>query len=78
LNTEEMAQRNRQVGAGASQAQRQIIETITREQPKIGRNEKVTIKNVTTGETKTVKYKQAEPLSNKEVGSLVPKSLTLA
>jgi preprotein translocase subunit SecA len=62
LNTEEMAQRNRQVGAGASQAQRQIIETITREQPKIGRNEKVTIKNVTSGETKTVKYKQAEPL----------------
>ena len=62
LNTEEMAQRNRQVGAGASQPQRQIIETITREQPRIGRNEKVTIKNVTSGETKTVKFKQAEPL----------------
>ena len=62
LNTEEMAQLNRQVGAGASQHQRQSIETITREQPKIGRNEKVTVKNVTTGETKTVKFKQAEPL----------------
>ena len=62
LNTEEMAQRTRQVGAGASQQQRQTIETIIREQPKIGRNEKVTIKNITTGETKTVKFKQAEPL----------------
>ena len=62
LNTEEMAQRNRQVGAGASQQQRQTIDTIVREQPKIGRNEKVTIKNVATGETKTVKFKQAEPL----------------
>ena len=62
LNTEEMAQRTREVGAGASQQQRQPIETIIREQPKIGRNERVTIKNVTTGETKTVKFKQAEPL----------------
>ena len=65
LNTEEMAQRSRQVGAGASQAQRQMIETITREHPKIGRNEKVTIKNINTGETKTVKFKQAEPLIKK-------------
>ena len=62
LNTEEMAQRARSVGAGASQPQRQTIETIVREQPKIGRNERVTIKNVSTGETKTVKYKQAEVL----------------
>jgi len=62
LNTEEMAQRSRQVGAGASKQQRQTIETIIREQPKIGRNEKVTIKNITTGETKTIKFKQAEPL----------------
>jgi len=50
------------VGAGASQTPRQVIETIIREQPKIGRNEKITIKNVSTGETKTVKYKQAELL----------------
>jgi preprotein translocase subunit SecA len=62
LNTEELAARNRAVGAGASQANRRVIETITREQPKIGRNEKVTIKNVATGETKSVKFKQAEPL----------------
>ena len=30
--------------------------------PKIGRNEKVEIRNLQTGETKTVKYKVAEPL----------------
>jgi len=40
----------------------QITETIHREQPKVGRNEMVNIKNVLTGETKQVKYKQAEPL----------------
>jgi len=57
-----MAQRSRQVGAGASNQPQQSIETIIREQPKIGRNEKVTIKNIATGETKTVKFKQAEPL----------------
>ena len=62
LNTEEMAQRSRQVGAGASNRPQQSVETIIREQPKIGRNEKVTIKNIATGETKTVKFKQAEPL----------------
>ncbi|MFZ8960505.1 MAG: preprotein translocase subunit SecA [Flavobacteriaceae bacterium] len=65
LNTEELAQRNRAVGAGASQGARQTIETIVREKPKIGRNEKVTIKNVATGETKELKYKQAEPLIEK-------------
>jgi preprotein translocase subunit SecA len=31
----------------------------------IGRNDKVTIKHVQTGETKTVKFKQAEPLINR-------------
>ena len=62
LNTEELAQRNRSAGAGVSQTGKKIIETIIREQPKIGRNEKVTIKNVATGETKSVKFKQAEPL----------------
>ena len=62
LNSDELAARNRSVGAGASQAQRQTVETIVREQPKIGRNERVTIKNVTTGENRTVKFKQAEPL----------------
>ena len=35
---------------------------ITRDTPKIGRNDRVTIKHVMSGENKTVKYKQAEPL----------------
>ena len=60
LNTEEMAQKARSVGAGASNSQQKIIETIIREKPKIGRNERVTIKNVNTGETKSLKFKQAE------------------
>ena len=62
LNTEELAQHNRSIGAGVSQTGKKIIETIIREQPKIGRNERVTIKNISTGETKTVKFKQADPL----------------
>jgi preprotein translocase subunit SecA len=65
LNTDEMAQQNRNVGAGAGGGQRNVVETIVRERPKIGRNEKVVIRNVSTGETKTVKFKQAEPLINK-------------
>jgi preprotein translocase subunit SecA len=48
-----------------SQQRPQITETIVREKPKIGRNERVTIKNVMTGENKTLKFKQAEPLINK-------------
>ena len=41
------------------------VETIVRQQPKISRNERVTIQNVLSGETKTVKYKQAVPLLEK-------------
>ena len=51
--------------AGNTQGQQQITETIVREHPKIGRNEKVTIKHVMSGENKTVKYKQAIPLIDK-------------
>ncbi|PQJ19448.1 preprotein translocase subunit SecA [Nonlabens tegetincola] len=65
LNSDERAAQARSVGAGASQQRPQVTETITREQPKIGRNEKVVIKNVMTGETKEVKFKQAIPLINK-------------
>ena len=65
LNTDEMAQRNRNIGAGAGGQQRNVVETIVRDRPKIGRNEKVVIRNVSTGETKTVKFKQAEPLISK-------------
>jgi preprotein translocase subunit SecA len=56
-----MANRNREVGASASSGN-SVVETIVREQRKIGRNERVKIKNIQTGEVKQVKYKQAEPL----------------
>ena len=59
-NLDQRTAQNRQ--AGQTQPERQVVETIVRDQPKIGRNDKVTIKNVMTGESKTVKYKQAEPL----------------
>ncbi len=53
-------------GAQANQTQQpQIIETIVRTERKIGRNERVTIKNVISGENKAVKYKQAIPLIQK-------------
>ena len=45
--------------------QQQVVETIVRTERKIGRNEKVTIKNVMNGENKSVKYKQAIPLIQK-------------
>lgn len=48
--------------AGNTQKQPQVVETIVRDKPKIGRNDRVTIKHVMSGENKTVKYKQAEPL----------------
>ena len=63
-NSDELAAQSR--AAGATQGQRpQVTETITRETAKIGRNERVTIKNVLSGENKTVKFKQAEPLISK-------------
>lgn len=62
LNTEELAQRQREISAGASSARRSVTETVTRENPKIGRNERVTIIHSLSGEEKELKYKQAEPL----------------
>ena len=61
LNSDELAQRNREVGQQASPAP-QVTEPIVREQPKIGRNDKVTIQNILNGEIKEMKYKQAIPL----------------
>ncbi len=60
-NNDELAARNRAVGQNQG-GRAPITETIVREKPKIGRNERVTIKNVMSGESKTVKFKQAEPL----------------
>lgn len=55
-NSTEQAIRN------SNQQSQQPVETIVREQPKIGRNERVTLKNVMSGEEKEMKFKQAIPL----------------
>jgi preprotein translocase subunit SecA len=47
--------------AGETQ-QRQVTETIVRDQPKINRNDTVTIQNVANGQTQEMKYKKAEGL----------------
>ena len=63
-NMDERAAQSR----AASQRQQprpQVTETIVRERPKIGRNDKVTIKNVMSGENKSMKFKQAIPLLDK-------------
>ena len=63
-NMDERAAQSR--AAGQTQQRRpQVTETITRERPKIGRNDKVTVKNVMTGENKSMKFKQAIPLLDK-------------
>ncbi|WP_299682583.1 preprotein translocase subunit SecA [uncultured Tenacibaculum sp.] len=65
LRKDEVQNSTQQAISNARQQQtqeQQAIETVVREQPKIGRNERVTIKNVMSGEEKEVKYKQAIPL----------------
>jgi len=62
-NLDERSAQNR--AAGNTQRQQEVIETIVRDKPKIGRNDRVTIKHVMSGENKTLKYKQAEPLITK-------------
>jgi preprotein translocase subunit SecA len=60
-NVDEMAAQSR--AASQNQASRPTVtETIVRTEAKIGRNDKVTIQNVMSGEQKTLKYKQAESL----------------
>ncbi len=63
-NSDELAAQNRAIGQNQG-GRPAVTETIVREKPKIGRNERVTIKNVMSGESKVVKYKQAEPLIDK-------------
>ena len=53
-----------QTSTNQTQAQ-QPVETFVRTERKIGRNDRVTIKNVMSGENKEVKYKQAIPLIEK-------------
>ena len=60
-NIDELSAQNK--AAGRNKAHQ--IETIVRDKPKIGRNDRITIKNVSTGENKEMKYKHAKPLINK-------------
>ncbi|MCH8533790.1 MAG: preprotein translocase subunit SecA [Flavobacteriaceae bacterium] len=73
-NLDEQAAQNRVAGQQAGRQQPQVTETIVREQPKIGRNDKVVIKNVANGEEKTTKYKQAQPLIEKGEWVMVKKA----
>ena len=60
-NTEQLRQRSRAI---TNQQRNETVETIIRTQPKVGRNDKVTVKNVKTSETKELKFKHAEKLIN--------------
>ena len=72
LNSDELARRNRDIGGNTSQ-DKSTVETIIREQRKIGRNERVTVKNVQNGEKKDLKFKQAQNLINSGNWILVEK-----
>ncbi|MEP3211490.1 MAG: preprotein translocase subunit SecA [Maribacter sp.] len=63
-NSDERAAQSRAIGQNQG-GRPAVTETIVREHKKIGRNDRVTIKNIMSGESKVVKYKQAEPLINK-------------
>ena len=60
-NSDTLSAENR--AAGQTQ-QRQITETIVRDQPKINRNDTVKIQNVANGQIEEMKYKKAEILIN--------------
>ena len=60
-NSDSLAEQNRE--AGQTQ-QRQVTETIVRDQPKINRNDTVTIKHIMSGKTEEMKFKKAESLLN--------------
>ena len=65
LSKEEVQNSTQQAINNSRQPQTEPVETMVREQPKIGRNERVTIKNVMSGEEKALKFKQAIPLIEK-------------
>ena len=60
-NSDSLSAENRE--AGQTQ-QRQVTETIVRDQPKINRNDTVKIQNVANGQLDEMKYKKAELLIN--------------
>ena len=61
LDSEDTAAQAKRAGEMASQ-RHQVTETITREMPKINRNDTVTIKHVMSGKSETMKYKKAESM----------------
>ncbi|MGQ2982447.1 preprotein translocase subunit SecA [Flavobacterium sp.] len=61
MNTDEMAAAAREASQQSQQRQ-PVTETITRDAPKINRNDNVTIKHVMSGKTETMKFKKAEGL----------------
>ncbi|MFN7045252.1 MAG: preprotein translocase subunit SecA [Flavobacterium sp.] len=61
LDSEDTAAQARRAGEMASQRPH-VTETITREMPKINRNDTVTIKHVMSGKSETMKYKKAESM----------------
>ena len=65
VSTSKAAVQNTSEQAIQNSRQQEPVETVVREQPKIGRNERITIKNVMSGEEKEVKFKQAIPLIEK-------------
>jgi preprotein translocase subunit SecA len=73
LNTSKATVQNTTEQAIQNSKEQEPIETVVREQPKIGRNERVTIKNVMSGEEKVVKFKQAIPLLEKGTWVLIQK-----
>ena len=56
-NSDQLREQNRAI---TNRSSNQQVETIVRTQPKVGRNDRVNIKNLKTGETKELKYKHAE------------------
>ena len=61
LDSKDTAAQAKRAGEMASQRP-QVTETITREMPKINRNDTVTIKHVMSGKSETMKYKKAESM----------------
>lgn len=61
LDSDDAASEAKRAGEMASQRP-QVTETITREMPKINRNDTVTIKHVMSGKSETMKYKKAESM----------------
>ena len=72
LNQDQLAMRR---ATQQNQGHLPKAETIVRQQPKIGRNQKVLIKNISNGEEKELKFKQAEVLIKKGEWVLIKQQL---